>query len=353
MLRYGDIRKLRFHGRRSLRYYVRVCKADGRTTWRCTGFVSLELARAQVRQWQLEAIGGVGAGGTASAGDLLWRWQREQALGKSRNWERLLRGFARRVAPAVDGVTPSHVTSETVRAWIAGRLSAGRMASTVNAELALWRLWGRWLVDHGYVVRNPVPARMRLPVPWHAPRVVSPAEELRLLEAAQAQGERAYGYVLLLLSSGFRAALSERVRWEHVDIEAREWTIPAALMKSRREYRQPIMWCMALWLAAHLRAEGVIFGSDARRVWWRVRAQAGLPTLTRHDLRRSFITRCRRRGLPIEITMALADHVDLSTMLRVYRRVDADDVRGALRVTWCRREDSDDMATGRAAGSLA
>jgi integrase len=55
-----------------------------------------------------------------------------------------------------------------------------------------------------------------------------------------------------------------------------------------------------------------------------------MPTLKRHDLRRTFITRCRRAEIPMEITMALSDHKDVRTMLSVYRRVDECDTRQAL-----------------------
>ena len=54
--------------------------------------------------------------------------------------------------------------------------------------------------------------------------------------------------------------------------------------------------------------------------------EAEISDLRPHDLRRSFVTRCRRKGIPMEVTMKLSDHRDLATVLKCYREIDSDEI---------------------------
>ena len=333
MDRYGDIRKLDFRGHPSRKFYVRVRRENGRTTWRCTGWADKTLAEAQVRAWQLDELRGHVAGTPAPAvASALREWLAVVTLGRSPNYVRCIDGFVRRFAPAFDRRTCDSITDRDIVAWASGRLAAGRAPTTVNLDLTLSRMFCAWCVDRGWLPRNPVSRRMRVMVPRLAPRTVTNAEEQRLLTAAADLGSRVYGYVLCLLTTGFRSGLAGRLRWEHVAAQVGMWRIPAKLMKSRREYVQPIPSCLMIWLTESMPDEpiGTIWGMGIRRWWYVVRERAGLPGLKQHDLRRTFVTRCRRARVPIEVTMALSDHCDVKTMLAVYRRVDECDTRQAL-----------------------
>jgi integrase len=332
MERYGEVRKLAWRGRISERWYVRVHRDGGRNTWRCTGFRNRAEAEAQVHAWQMDALNGRGRYGAAPpALKALGEWLAVVTLGRSPNYTRCVTAFVRRMTAVLDGRAVDTIQDADFVAWATRRLDAGLAPRTVNLDLTLARMFCSWCVERGWLPRNPVSRRMRVLVPQTRPRVIDDAETARLLDAAAVCGERAVGYVLCMLATGFRSGLVHALRWQHVDLDAGMWRIPAALLKSRREYVHPIAPCMLSWLRLHAAPDdGYVFGPGARAWWYAIRERAGMPTLKRHDLRRTFITRCRRAEIPMEITMALSDHKDVRTMLTVYRRVDECDTRQAL-----------------------
>ena len=285
---------------------------------------------AIVHRWQLDAIRGAELAIAPEIADALAQWSGFCTMGRSHNYSRIIAAFLRRVVPAFRVYTFATLSDCEILAYIQMRINSGCKPRTINLDIEMLRYFGSWCIEHGWLIRNPVHRHLHVPVPYTAPRVLTEDEEVRLLAAAAALHDRAYGFVLLLLETGFRSYLACHVRWEHVDIARGEWHIPAELAKSRREYFQPIAPRLFTWLRTHAAPNGYIYGPGARDWWYIIRARSGLPDLKRHDLRRNFVTRCRRSGILVEITMALSDHTDVRTMMAVYRRVSIDDSRGAL-----------------------
>lgn len=339
MERYGDIRRLTWRGMVRRRYYVRVYRDDGKTTWKCTGFADRECAEAVVKRWQLEAIQGAGAPKTPSVSEAIATWSELRAAGRSYNYGRLLAAFAKRTRAAFFARPIASMTNQDIAAYILTRVRECT-PRTVNLDIKLFRDFFSWCIERDYIARNPASNRMLLPVPHEAPIALTAEEEARLLACAREFGERQYGFVLLLLETGFRSWLASHLRWQNIDLERGIWKIPAAMMKSRREYTQPISSVLLAWLRTQTPDDEYLFGPCALVTWWKsIRARAGMPTLKRHDLRRNFVTRCRRAGVPVEVAAALSDHADIRTMMSVYRRVDETDTRAALeRIDAARKE---------------
>lgn len=332
MRRYGDIRKLTWRGRTSARWYVRV-HDDSRSTWKCTGFSDRDCAEAIVRRWQIEAITGASApspGMDRTVADALELWRAQATFGRSKRYAQCIVSASRRWGEAFGGLPMREFIEAVITRYITQRAGEGKAPRTINLDLRLLRLFTAWCREEGMLRGNIVSRRLHMPEPIAVPRVLSDGDDARLLAAAAKISERVYGYVLCLLTTGFRSHLASHVEWPHVDMGARMWRIPAVLLKSKREYRQPIAARLCDWLSAHWHETGKIFGTYARRVWPKLRAEAGLAGLKQHDLRRTFITRARQAGVKLEVAMELSDHRDVRTMMRFYRRIDVSEAREAI-----------------------
>jgi integrase len=320
-----------WRGRLSEKYYVRV--VDGaHNTWKCTGFADRELAEAIVHRWQLEVITGTRtpAPSNVLTAEAIRMWVEQTSIGHSRRYGECLRSAARRWTAEYGQLSVSAITEDVVTQYIMRKVCDGKAPRTVNLDLRLLRLFFSWCVERCMITRSPVSRRLRMPEPMSTPRVLDAGEDERLLAAAARVSERAYGYVLCLLTTGFRSHLASHVEWPHVDLPACMWRIPASMLKSRREYHQPIAPSMYKWLGDHVQAAGKIFGTYARRIWSRIRKDAGVDGIKQHDLRRTFVTLARRVHVDLEVAMALSDHQDVRTMMKYYRRVNASETKQAI-----------------------
>ena len=136
----------------------------------------------------------------------------------------------------------------------------------------------------------------------------------------------------LLVLLGVRRGNLQRARWEHIDLAARCWRIPAADMKANREHEAPLsVAAVGILAARHVRAgepsEGWVFPSrtgrslgDPRGGLTRVAKAAKVAGLHPHDLRRSFATLALDAGVDSAVIRHLLGHTD-HTVTAVYRRV--------------------------------
>ncbi len=70
---------------------------------------------------------------------------------------------------------------------------------------------------------------------------------------------------------------------------------------------------------------------DARKLFIRARRKAGLENVWVHDLRRSFVTNARRRGVAESVVMRMSGHRTRNVFDR-YNIVEDEDVRNAVKV---------------------
>jgi integrase len=73
------------------------------------------------------------------------------------------------------------------------------------------------------------------------------------------------------------------------------------------------------------------WADNLSRIWGRVRSKAGVPDVTIHDLRRTFITRLVRAGVPMPTVQKLAGHSNIQTTLTYYNWVSTEDLRAGIR----------------------
>jgi integrase len=164
------------------------------------------------------------------------------------------------------------------------------------------------------------------------PRVLSETEEALLRREAPMINQ----FILLAVETGLRRRALLSLRWEYLDLQAGKMRLPGELLKSGRELRVPLSqraWDCLVELKKSSTSELVlpIPASTLGDAWRRACRVCGLTGLKIHDLRKTFLTRCRRRNVPLEVACALSDHRDYRVALGVYRLVDEEDLLRAVR----------------------
>jgi integrase len=190
-------------------------------------------------------------------------------------------------------------------------------------------------------LRSDNPARgIKKPPVRKMDRFLSEEEIARLAAALATESSRtgdpypAAAIRLLLLTGGRRGEILG-LRWPHVDFEQRCLRLPDSKTGAKVVYLNP----PALEALARLsRVEGnpyVFPGKTERaplggidKVWFRVRASAGLQGVRLHDLRHSFASMGVAGGLSLPIIGALLGHKHPATTGR-YAHLSADPVRAA------------------------
>ena len=171
-------------------------------------------------------------------------------------------------------------------------------------------------------------------------RFLSEAEIARLAVALDAEADRTgdpypAAAIKLLLFTGGRRGEIIGLQWQHVDFEHHCLRLPDSKTGAKVIYLNP----PALELLASLprlsatshvfagrRKGGPLGGID--KVWFRIRAAAGLNQVRLHDLRHSFASIGVVGGLSLPIIGALLGHKHAATTAR-YAHLSADPLRAA------------------------
>ncbi len=173
-----------------------------------------------------------------------------------------------------------------------------------------------------------------------------PADELTALLTACAAdlrpaGARDGALIALLYSSGLRRAEAAALRLEHYDPAAGTVLVVAGKgNRSRLCHPAPLAlaW-LERWLAGRGRAAGALFHPIAhhdhiqhhrhltdgaiRTILHKRAAQAGIPVVAPHDLRRTFISDLLDAGNDLALAQSLAGHAAPTTTVRYDRRGEA------------------------------
>jgi integrase len=164
---------------------------------------------------------------------------------------------------------------------------------------------------------------------------------------------------LLLLTGGRRGEIIG-LQWQHVDFERQCLRLPDSKTGAKVIYlNAPALEVLAglprMSTNPHVvpgkRERGPLVGID--KVWFRVRAAAGLQGVRLHDLRHSFASMGVAGGLSLPVIGALLGHKHAATTAR-YAHLSADPLRAAndmvgTRITTAmkRKPDADGDTTGK------
>ena len=160
----------------------------------------------------------------------------------------------------------------------------------------------------------------------------------RVLDEILADGSEtrpAVAAVRLLMLTGCRLSEVQKLRWEHVDLDAGELRLPDSKTGGRAV---PLAPSAARLLAALPRDSDnpwVIAGrkpgshlTDLQHPWRRIRARAGLDDVRIHDLRHSFASRALALGEGLPMIGKLLGHTQVQTTAR-YAHLARDTVKAS------------------------
>jgi integrase/recombinase XerD len=237
-----------------------------------------------------------------------------------------------RLADAL-GHSPASATTEELERWIAQMRADGLAATTVGRRVAAVRSFFRHQQLLGARVDNPA-AELDLPKRTRRlPRTLSPAEAVRLIEAAAGTTPRALrdgALVELLYGAGLRVSEAVGLEKGGVDLEARLVRVTG---KGGKERVVPIGRAAAEALRLYLsrgrpflerrsRPElflnakgGPLTRAGAFLILRKLAAKAGLEPerVHPHLLRHSFATHLLEGGADLRSVQELLGHADLAT----------------------------------------
>lgn len=249
------------------------------------------------------------------------------------------------VRPLVEHFGPRKLRSITygeIRAYKQKRLQTPtrygkqRSIACVNKELGQLRRMMRIAVREQWLQRNPFSegdALISLNAETHRTRILSRAEETRLLAAIDSHPQRAHikGLVLIALDCSLRRGELFTLKWHDVDFEGRTITVRAFNSKTAKSRTVAMTTRVYEWLS--LRREyaadetALVFGVKVtiKTSWKNICREAGVEDFHFHDARATCITRMIEAGIPHAVVMRVSGHNTLSCLYR-YIRADYDTV---------------------------
>jgi integrase len=258
----------------------------------------------------------------------------------------------RSLVPALTAVRPlvnyfgsrkiRSITYGEIRAYKQKRLQTPtkygkqRSIACVNKELGQLRRMMRIAVREQWLQRNPLSegdALISLNDETHRTRILSRAEEARLLAAIDSHPQRAHikGMVLIALDCSLRRGEIFTLRWFDVALENCTITVRAFNAKTAKSRTVAMTTRVYEWLSrwhesitdenAHVFNVKVTI----KTAWAKICRQAGIEDFHFHDARATCITRMIEAGMPHATVMRVSGHSTLSCLFR-YIRADTDTV---------------------------
>lgn len=210
---------------------------------------------------------------------------------------------------------------------------ANRLA-TINKKLRYLAGAFTKAIDRDYLARSPMKGWRWQREDKKKIRVASEAEEAVLIEqACELYGDRLRGLIVMALNTGGRRGELLTLVWDRIDLpDGRVTFVKTKGKRDRVVFINPDVVAMLRRLQARTIREGGPFigmSGDLSRQWRRVRDKAGITDLSIHDLRRTYVTRLIRTGVPLPTVQRLAGHSNIKTTIEYYNRIDEDDLRAA------------------------
>lgn len=212
-----------------------------------------------------------------------------------------------------------------------------RAIASVNRELSKARRMFNIAIQRGWLAESPFKRGGTLisnADERHRERVLSRAEEARLLRAIESEPKRKHlkGIILIALDCGLRRGEILTLTWEDVDLSRRTITVRAFNAKTARSRtvamtRRVFEDLTARYYDGPREPSERVFHikSGVKRSFRSACRAAGVEDFRLHDCRHTAITRMIRAGLPPVEVMRVSGHQTLSCLYR-YSNLDSDTV---------------------------
>jgi len=232
------------------------------------------------------------------------------------------------------------LTTDQIRRYIAKRQGEGAANGTVNRELAALKRMFNLATEMTPPKVVQVP---HIPMLKEAPPRKGFLEQGDFLKLRNALSNHLKPLVTMAYYTGMRAGEILSLRWEHVDLLARQIRLDPGTTKNENARTIPLTGETYEWLRMQKQARDSLHAScpwvffrngnpirSFKNGWKRACERVGLPCLLFHDLRRSGVRNLVRAGVPERVAMAISGHRTRSVFDRY--NIDNDrDLREAAR----------------------
>jgi integrase len=245
---------------------------------------------------------------------------------------------------AIREITYSEIrTFKTVRLRTPTRHGTQRSIASVNRELSKLRRLLNLAIQEQWLQRNPFSngeCLISAADETHRERVLSFAEEIRLLHAIKTHPKRTHltGILYVALDCALRRGEILTLCWRDIDLERRTITVRAFNTKTARSRTVALTERVAdelqrLWAESSQIGSALVFGVSVtiKTAWKKICREAELDDFHFHDCRHTAITRMIRAGLPPVEVMRVSGHTTLSCLYR-YSNLDSESVFRAAAV---------------------
>ena len=245
--------------------------------------------------------------------------------------------------------SPRAVRQATIKTYVEHLRSKGydpenksehkNSTATINKKLRHIRLAFNTGIRLECVAKNPLDGWTWKKVKRGVLRILSPGEEVKLLDAAQElYGFRMWMLLRFALETWGRLSEVTGLLWDDIDFDNR--TAVFRDTKSTEDRTIPIAESSGLLddlrkLQVQTLQDGGPFaayadGANTTKKRKAILKVAGITPITIHDLRRTGITRALLAGVPPITVQKLAGHRKIETTMRYYAQVNFDDLRAGV-----------------------
>jgi len=275
--------------------------------------------------------------------------QERKGLTVSKAWERFepvaeeesndfatVKSRATHIVEHLGDVLFSDLTRLHTDAYRRARTAEKASIATVNREIAFLRHLGYYLLECKLIDANPMAKPAFLPEDNIRSVVLSETDFTALYQAAEPALKP---IILVAYDTGMRKGEILNLRWNQVDLKRGTIELEGTDTKTRKARTIILTARVKAALKAMPRSiSGFVFVNSEtdkpwvqiKKVFFRARDAAKLEKIWFHDLRRSFVTKARRAGVPETVIMEMSGHKTRSVFAR-YNIVDDSDRREAVR----------------------
>jgi integrase len=314
--------------------------------------------RGEARDWltaklREQQLGLARKGKRITTGQALTQWLDQVAKPRVRpaTYTRYSGLVLQHLIPSIGTVPLERLTPRHVQTMLNAKASAGMAPRSVHHLRAVLRTALNQAVRWGDVPRNVAALTDSPRVEAHAITFLDAGQAGQLLAAAR--GERLEALYAVALALGLRQGEALGLRWQDVDLEARQLhvrhalqridhrlqlvepkttrsrrtiTMPATVVNALRDHRRrqqdeqrPIVQ-LAGFVFAHPDGSP-LEGSVVTHQFQRLLKRAGLPRLRFHDLRHSCASLLLAQGVSARMVMETLGHSNISTTMDIYSHV--------------------------------
>lgn len=228
--------------------------------------------------------------------------------------------------------SPTRIAFGMLESYVENLKAKGNSVATINKKMRYLRGAFNKAVRRSYLVKNPMVGWSWEREDRKPPRVLTDDEESRLLETTETKyGYRWWAFIYVALRTGGRRGELLGLTWDRVDFD--DSRIHFANTKGHKDRFVPVnddvIRVLRKLQAQTLQDGGPFVDMDKpmQRRWDSILSAAEVSNVTPHDLRRTYVTRLIRAGVPLPTVQKLAGHADIKTTLEYYNWVSDSDLR--------------------------